>query len=485
MKRLLLPVAAVVLSAVLWLLGTGLHPHPGFVALAPLPILLLAPRVSARMAFAAAVVSWLGGAYPFISYFGTTLEQPPLPTILLLGVNSLSYAGLIVLTRTLIRRGRPGAAMLALPAGWVLMEYLISLTGLIGAWWSVAYTQAGVLPVIQVAALTGWLGISFLIMLIPAVLAVLLDTTAPRAARIRCAAAASTVLLAVLGYGVWQLSTPAGRDPVIVGLVAVSQPEDFVPVDSADGRDMITRTVTEIDRLADRGARIVVLPEKSWSATESTLPILSGPLTEVANRRNLHVIAGLVLARGDTSINAAIDFPSGTVYAKHHLVPGLESDLTPGTESKQVPGTPWALAVCYDLDYPDLVRTNRTEGATLLLVPALDFREDRWRHSRMAVLRGVESGLAIARPAQLGDLVLSDAHGRILASTPTDIDRTRTILAALPQPATPTIYARFGDWFAGAAALLFAIAIYSAIHTRSATPAFDNPARRAQVIEPR
>ncbi|MFE2958262.1 nitrilase-related carbon-nitrogen hydrolase [Nocardia tengchongensis] len=459
MKRSLSVLIAVAISAALWLFGTGLHPYPGVVTLAPLPVLLIASRVSGRVAFAAGFVSWLLGATPFIPYFSSTLEQPPLPTILLLGVTATTYAGLIVLTGTLIQLGRSGPAVLALPAGWVLMEYLISITAPFGAWWSLAYTQAEVLPVVQIAALTGRLGISFLILLVPAVAAVLIDYTIPRRSRIRCAAAALTVLIAVGGYGFWQLSGPAGHDPVPVALLAVAQPEDYVPVDSADGRDMITRAVAEIDRLADRGARIVVLPEKSWRATESTLSVLSGPLTEVAVRRNVDVIAGLILTQSRVSINAAIDFPSGLIYAKHHLVPGLESDLSAGTELTRLPGTSWALAVCYDLDFPDLVRANRNHGASLLLVPALDFRKDHWLHSHMAVLRGVESGLGTARAAQLGDLVLSDAHGRILASSNTDITMTRSVLADIPQPAGPTVYARFGDWFAATAALLFAIAV--------------------------
>ncbi|MFI1915172.1 nitrilase-related carbon-nitrogen hydrolase [Nocardia sp. NPDC020380] len=474
MKQLLFTLAAAGISTMLWWLGTGLHPVPVVVMFAPLPVLLVAPRIPAWMAFAAGFVSWPAGAYGYIPYFTSTLEQPPLATVVLLGITATTYAALIALTRILIRRGRLAAAVLALPAGWVTMEYLISLRAPFGAWWSLAYTQVKVLPLIQVASLTGWLGVSFLVMLVPATAAVLLATGAPRLPRIRCAAAAFIVLIVVFGFGFWRLSQPAGEAPVQVGVLAVAQPDDYVPVDSADGRDMITRVVAEVDRLADRGARIVVLPEKSWRATDSTLPALSGPLTEVATRRGVHVIAGLLLTRGATTTNVAIDYPTGTVYAKHHLVPGLEADLTPGTGVQQIPGTSWALAVCFDLDFPDLLRANRTAGATMLLVPALDFGDDHWLHSRMAVLHAVESGLALARPAQLGDLVLSDAQGRTLASITTNIATTHSALAALPQPTTPTLYSRLGDWPARPAALLLAFTLLSAFrrpNSRTNAPA--------------
>ncbi|MEC3913174.1 nitrilase-related carbon-nitrogen hydrolase [Nocardia sp. CDC160] len=452
----------------LWKFGTGMHPWAGIAALAPIPVLLIAPRVAAGVAFGAGFLSWFVGAIPYLRYFLVTVEQPPLSAIGLLVGTAAVYGGLIVLTRRLIRRGRVGLAVLALPSGWVVMEYLISVGGPFGAWWSVAYTQSDVLPLIQIASLTGWLGISFLVMLVPAIAAVLIDTGISAQARVRCAAAGLVLAIAVGGYGFWQLSDSSGPT-VPVGLVAVAQPEDYVPVDSPDGLDMITRVVAEVERLADRGAKAVVLPEKSWRATESTLPTLAGPLSEVATRRNVHVIAGLLLTRGDATVNAAIDYPTGLIYEKHYLVPGLESDLRPGHDWTRIPDTSWALAICFDLDRPALVRANRARGATLLLVPALDFRDDRWLHSRMAVLRGVESGIAVARAPQLGQLVASDPHGRLLATADTDITITRSVLAELPQPTRGTLYARVGDWFAALAGLLFALAVLASAGTRRHT----------------
>lgn len=275
-------------------------------------------------------------------------------------------------------------------------------------------------------------------------------------------------VVAAGGFGGWQAARSGTGESVRVGLLAISQPPDFVPVDSPDGRDMIERAVREIDRLADQGAEVVVLPEKSWRADESSLSLLSEALSGVAVRRNIHVVAGLVLTTGEASVNAAIDYPSGVRYAKHYLVPGLEDDLVPGNEFQLVPGRPWALAVCFDLDRPALVRENARRGATLLLVPALDFTDDGWLHSRMAVVRGIESGVAVARAPQLGELVLSDAGGEILASARTDITITRSVVATVPLSGERTPYARFGDWFAWLSLALSAVALLFATRRRPA-----------------
>ncbi|MEV0245669.1 nitrilase-related carbon-nitrogen hydrolase [Nocardia sp. NPDC050712] len=458
--------AAAVVSAVLWHFGFGLRPVAGLAVLAPLPVLLVAPRIPATATFVLALGSWLAGGLGFWSYLVGTVEQPVPSAVALVGVSALVYGGGAVLWRALVRCGRPGLAVLAFPAAWVAFEFLLALSGLFGAWWSLAYTQAGVLPLIQTASLTGPWGISFLILLVPAAIAVLSTAPVPPTHRVRIGAAAGALLVGVGAFGAWQLAQPAPTQSVRVGLLAVSQPPEYVPVDSAAGRDMIGRVVAEVERLADQGAEVVVLPEKAWRADESSLPVLSVPLTEVAIRRDIHIVAGLILTRGDRSVNAAIAYPSGVEYAKHHLIAGLEDDLRPGTDWQLVPGEPWALAVCFDLDRPNLVRENARRGATLMLVPALDFTGDAWLHSRMAVLRGVESGVAVARAPQLGELVASDARGRVLATARTDVGFTSSALATVGLSEARTVYARFGDWFGWLCVLLVALAAVAAARGR-------------------
>ncbi|MBF6178003.1 nitrilase-related carbon-nitrogen hydrolase [Nocardia otitidiscaviarum] len=457
MRQVAIAGVAALLSAVLWHVGSGLHPVPGVAFLAPLPVLLVAPSLSTPFAFLSGACAWLGGALWLWPYLTGTVEQPVPATVALLGGSALWFGALVALMSACLRRGRTWSAVIVVPAGWVALEFSLSLLGPFGAWWSIAYTQAEVLPVLQTAAVTGVWGLTFILLLAPSVLAVAANVDRPQ--RIRLTAMGGMLAVAVAGFGAWRLAAEPRGETVRAGLVAVSQPPAYVPVDSPAGQDMIARVIVEVESLADRGARVVVLPEKAWRADESTLSRLSGPLTEVAVRREIHIVAGLILTRAGRSVNAAIDFPSGAVYAKHHLVPGLEDDLAAGDDFRLVPGEPWALAVCFDLDRPALVRENRRLGATLLLVPALDFTDDHWLHSRMAVVRGVESGMGVARAAQLGELVVSDSRGRVLASARTDITTTASVLADVPLTAERTVYARFGDWFAWVGVGLFVLVL--------------------------
>ncbi|MFI6828831.1 hypothetical protein ACIBG5_17130 [Kribbella sp. NPDC050241] len=79
---------------------------------------------------------------------------------------------------------------------------------------------------------------------------------------------------------------------------------------------------------------------------------------------------------------------------EHHLIPGIEP-YTPGDHLAVF--NSWGLLICKDVDFPALSRSYGKEDVGLLLVSALDFENDGWLHSRMALLRGIENGIPMAR----------------------------------------------------------------------------------------
>jgi apolipoprotein N-acyltransferase len=66
----------------------------------------------------------------------------------------------------------------------------------------------------------------------------------------------------------------------------------------------------------------------------------------------------------------------------------------------------------------------------------------------MAVLRGVESGFAIARSAKQGLMTISDNRGRILAQEHSSDTGPAMLLGTVVVQPERTLYARWGDWFA-------------------------------------
>lgn len=429
----MLTIVAAALSGLLWLGGTGLHPIAPLTWLAPLPLLLVSVRVSPRAALIATAVAWVIGQAGLAPYYYRTL-QIPLPAVA--GIVLLGAAlaiGTVLLARHLLLAGRTVTAILTVPFLWVLGEYAASLLLPHGAWWSLAYTQAGVRPIIQLTALTGVWGVTYLLIAVPIALAA------------HSRPAVVCLLALALATGGWSLSRPpTSQETVNVGLVALEQRDDGLPVDQPDGQELLARYLSRAESLAARGADVVVLPEKVFGIrSENDLTEAFRPITDQGTK----VITGAVLRNGgmDARNVALILGRNGavTAYTKQHLIPGLEDGLTPG-DTDLIVDDRFGVAICKDLDFPGLVRGYRQKGATVMLVPALDFTRDGRLHSRIALVRGVESGMTVVRAAAYGRLTVSDANGRVLGEAETG---NADLLIEAPLTAKRTVYSRTGDWF--------------------------------------
>lgn len=457
----MMTIVATLLSGLLWLGGSGLHPVAALTWLAPIPLILASLRARPRTALGAAILAWLIGQLGVLGYYLGTLR---LPVTVVAGVvlPGLALAGgTVLLARALLLRGRTVTAVLTVPSLWVLGEYAASRLFPHGAWWSLAYTQADIRPVIQLTALTGVWGVTYLLLAVPIAVAALLRSMRPAlTTRLGSSRSALICLLALLlgvgGWSAWSLSrSPDAAEPLAVGLVALQQPEDGLPIDEPPGRDLLTRYVARVAGLVARGARIVVLPEKVFAVTDTTLPVLVDALQQT----EAQVVVGAVLRRGGTARNVALVLKPGgsvTTYEKQHMVPGLEDWLTPGDDDVIVDGR-FGVAICKDLDYPGLVRRYRAKGTAVLLVPALDFTSDGWLHSRMALVRSVENGLTVVRAAALGRLTVTDPAGRMLGET--TAGDAELLVSAAPTAGWRTVYSRTGDWFPFLSLILLVVSV--------------------------
>ena len=445
-RRAGIALAATLLSAALYYFGTSLHPLPWLTWLAPLPLAWLAPSMKARWLALAACAAGTIGAFSRWHYLHGVIALPLsviVPATLTPGV---MLALCLLLFRRLLLRGRGVAAMLSAPSLWVAIEYVRAATSPHGTFDNLAYTQMDMLPVLQLASVTGLWGISFLLLLVPAALAVVLRRDTASRVRMVAGTTAIAALAATLAFGAARLHAPVTAS-VRIGLASVEKPIRPA-LASPEGQALLDRYLAAIDRVAAAGARVVVTPETSFATADTTVPALA----DAARRHGLILAAGIDAKGGpDGERNAQWVFrpelSSLATYAKHHLIPGFEAQYAPGTGYTMLDGTPRiGLAVCKDMDFHDIGRAYASRDTQLLLVPAWDFGVDGWMHGRMAIMRGVESGFAIARAARSGRLTLSDDRGRVVAEASSETHDAE-IVGDLPLHASRTLYAQWGDWF--------------------------------------
>src|SRR5690606_21186712 len=200
--------AATLVSGLLYGLSARLRPVPAAAWLAPLPLLLLAPRVSLAFAFGAAVLAWLAGQSPLWSYQVRALKRPWSTFLLECVGGGVLLGAAVALARGYLVEGQALVAAVAFPVAWAAMEYLVAWRSPHGAWWGIAYTQGDWPTVTQVAALTGGWGATALIALPASAVAAAAAPAAGMGERLAVLAATAVVVAAALGYGMRRVARP-------------------------------------------------------------------------------------------------------------------------------------------------------------------------------------------------------------------------------------------------------------------------------------
>jgi apolipoprotein N-acyltransferase len=471
-------ILAVIASAALLFLGTGLEPHPWLTWWFPLPLLVLAPQVRVRVSLAGGLLAGTLGGANLWRYATATLGLPVGTVAGFVVGEGVLLAAMVALFARLVRRERLVCAVLCPPALWVVGEWLTTRFSPNGAFLSLAYSQVGTRPLLAVTSVTGVWGLSYLVLVVPTACAALVMTPNRRGSTTVLGAVVALVGV-TLGYGVWfdRSARNGARASVDVAMVVIDQPYDPVPVATPGGRRLLSAYVGTVSRLSSDGAQLVVLPEKAFSATVVSERVLVSAFRRVAARNRVTVVVGLVHDDQPTSTtmtNDALGFPpsgaSPTRYTKQHLIPSYESAFTPGDELVTMPveGGKMGLAICKDLDFPSVSRAYAHAGAGVLTVPAWDFGVDGWLHSRIALTRGVESGMAVVRTARDGALTATDRTGRVLAESRTTSGQSTQIRTRVGLGSHDTLYDSWGDWFAYTCVVLAGLGLARTLRVRRA-----------------
>lgn len=383
---------------------------------------------------------------------------------------------------------RPGHLILVAPATWTALEYIRTwlFTGF--PWELLGYSQHDHLWTIQIADLTGVYGVSAIIMMANAALALAIlfwlekpwqsHQIGARTLAIAVAAAAG-VLALTLGYGIYQVGNtdqseqhaPKANVAVIQGNIdqAVKWDPKFQLLTTKTYRKLSLKAVTDnIDLVIwpETATPFYLLYDKNLSrmvidtVQKANTPFIIGSPSFTSNPKayEFHNSAYMVTPEGK----------SNGKYDKAHLVPFGEyvplkrwlpfinklvtqvGDFKPGPSGNTLA---WdrhrvGMQICYEVIFPSLARAMVKNGAHLLV----NITNDAWfgrtgaayQHYSMAVFRAVENRRWLARAANTGISGFIDPCGRIVASTSLYTEATATARVALLEQRS--YYSQWGDW---------------------------------------
>jgi apolipoprotein N-acyltransferase len=445
---------SVILSGICWYLSCGLSGDYWFLIwVAPVPILIVALNSSGKKAFVLSFLAYLIGRVSWFPHLVTVATI--IPAIIITLLLPLLFALIISGSRRIVLKTKFGIGIFAFPVLFTVYEYLLITFSADGTAASIAYSQANFLPVIQIASITGILGITFIVTLIPSIIAVGWFHHGEKKRFKMALFLAIAVVFVVVLFGTIRINSNSEKKSMTAGVVVLDESHHHVtdhPV-LQDELNTIAVYSDSISSLAGRGARLVVLPERAFNITVETESGIIQMLSGTAKKNHIFIITGYTNFRNKPAHNSAwvID-PSGNIlcdYNKVHLVTGFERQFSPGKEPGffSIEGLNAGIAICKDLDFPDHLRKYGKNSVGILCVPAWDFVQDDWLHSRMAILRGVENGFSEVRAARQGRLTISDCYGRVTAEASSSHKKFAALIGEITLTQKNTLYSRFGDWF--------------------------------------
>ncbi|MEL6179284.1 MAG: nitrilase-related carbon-nitrogen hydrolase [Myxococcota bacterium] len=392
-----------------------------------------------------------------------TIVTEPIPWVFALMFSVPMAVGAFVAYSTfevLRRRVGDPKGIVLFGALTVLMEWLSSNMSEMGSWGSMAYTQLGNLPLMQVTSLFGLAGVTLLLALTSAVMAVALDSKSLRTWRTPAAVVASLVLAAHV-YGTLRLYTPLPGDLMTVATVTTDLhmgPQGLPPKDTV-ARET-ERLFKRTDQAIAQGAQLIIWNEGATAMDAQDEDAFLARARGLAREHHVDIVLAYIVPLDGMKrfenkyawITAEGDIAQ--VYHKHHPVPGEGS--VRGTKPHTALERPWGRtsgAICYDYDFPAVGRAHAALGVGLVAVPASDWLGIDPLHTRMASVRGIEGGYAVVRSVRWATSGAYDAYGRPRA-TASYFEGERVMIARVPTGHVATVYNQIGDVLPATMALL-------------------------------
>jgi apolipoprotein N-acyltransferase len=338
----------------------------------------------------------------------------------------------------------PGILKLfALPALWTAVEFVKYIAPGVEDWWFVllAKSQWRFPPALQILRVTGFPGLSFLVMLSNVSLAFLLLKAWREHKPDWLSGMVLMIVISVVGWGAVTIPEPpqetfsiaatvdlANQDPEIQKLSHLPIGKEGYYTDTPEMSQAIFDVNAELTRkVVDKRGTFVVWPENEIADADDERFI--GQLGTLAQEIGAYIVADVVwqapAGMHDTALMVGPDGKEVGRRAKINTTSGEENrGFVSGPMNFPVFDTPHGkvgLGVCWDRHRLWITRELVRAGAQIVLMPVDDdFNHNRWFpafHASDSVFRAVENRVAFGLGTTSGISLVVDPYGRVMAES--------------------------------------------------------------------
>ncbi|WP_420641340.1 nitrilase-related carbon-nitrogen hydrolase [Candidatus Leptofilum sp.] len=382
------------------------------------------------------------------------------------------------------RNGRlPFLATLIYPAAGTALELFTSSGSPLGNFGATGYSQYGIPVLTQITAVTGMLGLTFLVSWFPAIVNWAWENNFVWQ-RVRAGVVAFGVTLLVLvGYGTIRLATAPAIDVqesvTVASFTLVENhvgelnsllAEEGLTAFQAETQPVHAQYLAKTEEAIAAGAKMILWPELAIIGVEEDVQAVLTQGQAMAQEADVYLAMPVMIhfPNSDRLVENKLFVagPDGRFVIEHTKYGGnlVEGTLAGSGEIQAVETAYGTLAgiICWDTNFPNTVRQVGQQQADILLSPSKEWDAINPMHAEMAVFRAIENGTALIRQTDEGLSIVVDGYGRTLARGEGLAADGNDLLVEVPTSSPTTIYPVIGDVVGIAAAVgLVVLAIYA------------------------
>lgn len=360
---------------------------------------------------------------------------------------------------------------LAFPVTYVIIEWLYVTFSPMGSTGSIAYGQGHFLVLLQLLSITGIYGITFVVSWFASSVATVIEDRFKTKTSLWAIVSYGIVFSLVMLFGVIRLgSQQTGETIQVSGISAYDlrsletkalwhQASERTDAFESFSEETYKHLEALTRKEAKEGSKVVVWAELSPWLTDDKVDEYKEKMSALAKETGIYLVVSPYVfpdKEGAKGLNEAIlILPDGKMALNHIKYGGAIFDhIIEGNKRLQGLDTEYgrmSVAICWDADFPDVMRQTGRLGVDMLFSPAADWKEITPIHSRNLYYRGIENGVNVIRETASGQSLISDAKGRIVkekSSFEVPDANEWIIRGEMPTKGCQTIYSHIGDVFA-------------------------------------
>lgn len=350
-------------------------------------------------------------------------------------------------------------AYFAFPASVAVAEFFID-NPFVSVMTSLSVSQFWNLGLMQVASVTGVVGVSFIVTFVASVVNYVWEEGLRKKFAFVFATVYIAFVIVVTGLGMESANKITTLDKTVRVATAVDDMgvhlAEYINDNNTEGfyklsMETISKRASEA---VGSGAAILVFPEDAFMCPEENAEDFLEEVKNIAGENNINILLPLLRVPEEGKRKNTLNFISRNgellnTYTKNHLVPVVEEPVSERGDGKtpiiEVDGIKITYLIC--ADYTSNKYAYNGREADIFLNPSYDWKAFEFFTSYGVQARAIECGYSVLRNPVNGNIILYDYHGRpIHMSNAMDVHEGM-IYCDVPCKGRTTVYGTIGNVF--------------------------------------